>query len=111
MAGDDHVMKEREHDRHLVEFPVTFAGDFDGAGIVYNLGMGGCKVVTNHPFTVGAMVALYLNIPEEAFAITIRMATVRWIMEYEFGVEFLGMEEIERERLARYLQKTDAAAV
>lgn len=102
-------MQRREHDRYLVEFPATFAGDFTGAGIVYNLGTGGCKAVTSHPIAVGAMIALYLNIPEETFAITIRMATVRWVMDYEVGVEFLGMEEIERDRLARYLQKMEAA--
>lgn len=103
-------MKQREHDRHIVELHATFAGDCTGAGIVYNLGMGGCKVVTSPPLTVGAMLALYLKVPDQTFAITIRMATVRWTMDYEFGVEFLGMEELERERLDRYLQGLDVKA-
>ena len=103
-------MDQREHERYLVEFPVTFAGDCEGTGIIYNLGMGGCKVVTDRPLVVGSMLALYLNIPNQTFAITVRMATVRWTMQYDFGVEFLGMEEIERERLARFLQGLAAAA-
>lgn len=104
------VKDQREHDRYLVEFPATFAGECAGVGIVYNLGMGGCKIVTDCSTPVGAMVALYLKIPEQTFAITIRMATVRWTMEYEFGAEFLGMEELERDRLTKFLEGLEAAA-
>jgi len=38
------------------------------------------------------------------------MATVRWTIRYEFGLEFLGMGELERERLAQFLQALQAAA-
>lgn len=103
-------MDQREYERYLVEFPARFAGDCEGVGIVYNLGMGGCKIVTDHPLIVGSMLALYLNVPNQTFAITVRMATVRWTIQYEFGLEFLGMEELERERLAQFLQALEAAA-
>lgn len=103
-------MNQREFERYLVEFPVRFSGDCEGTGIVYNLGMGGCKIVTDQPLAPGRMVALYLNVPKQTFAITVRMATVRWMMQYEFGIEFLGMEELERERLAQYLQQLPVAA-
>ncbi|HKS75626.1 MAG TPA: PilZ domain-containing protein [Nitrospira sp.] len=103
-------MNQREYDRYIVEFPARFAGDCDGMGIVYNLGMGGCKIVTDRPLTIGGMLALYLNVPNQTFAITIRMATVRWMLHCEFGIEFLGMEELERERLAQYLQTMAVAA-
>ncbi len=103
-------LNQREHDRYWVEFPATFAGDCEGLGIVYNLGIGGCKVVTDRPVTIGAMLAMYLKIPQQTFAITVRMATVRWAMRYEFGVEFLGMEEWERERLTHFLQGLEPAA-
>lgn len=102
-------MDKREHDRYLVEFPATFAGDSQGTGIVYNLGAGGCKIVTGQPPDVGAMLAIYLKVPGQAFAITVRMATVRWIMEHESGIEFLGMEELERERLGQFLQGLQSA--
>jgi hypothetical protein len=103
-------MDQREHERYLVEFPARFAGDSEGMGIVYNLGMGGCKLVTNRPLMIGSMLTLYLDVPNQTFAITIRMATVRWTIQYEFGIEFLGMEELERERLAQFLHALDTAA-
>ena len=96
-------MKNREHERYLVEFPATFAGDSEGAGIVYNLGMGGCNVVTDRSPSIGAMLAVYLKAPGQSSTITVRMATVRWAMGYEIGIEFLGMEELERDRLAAFL--------
>lgn len=103
-------MNQRQHQRFLVEIPAAYAGDRDGVGIVYNLGTGGCKIVTDRPPATGSMLALYLNVPGQPTAITIRMATVRWTMEYEFGAEFLGMEELERERLTHFLQGREAAA-
>ncbi|WP_455389050.1 PilZ domain-containing protein [Petrachloros mirabilis] len=103
-------MTQREYDRYIVEFPATFTGDTEGVGIVYNLGLGGCKIVTDRPLEIGAMLVMYLKVPEQTFAITIRQATVRWMMPYEFGVEFLGIEELERNRLAQFLQRLNAAA-
>src|SRR4029079_15236281 len=102
-------MDKREHERYIVEFPARFVGDCEGTAIVYNLGMGGCKIVTDRPLTIGDTVALYLNVPRQMFAITIRMAIVRWTLKYEVGIEFLGMEELERERLTQYLQGLAAA--
>ena len=83
-------MNKRQYERYIVEFPARFVGDCEGTGIVYNLGMGGCKIVTDRPLTIGAMVALSLNVPTQAFSITVRMATVRWMLQNEFGIEFLG---------------------
>jgi hypothetical protein len=103
-------MTQREYDRYIVEFPATLAGEGEGVGIVYNLGLGGCKIVTDRSLAVGSMFAMYLKVPDQTFAITIRTAPVRWTMQYEFGVEFLGMEELERDRLAQFLQGLNSAA-
>ncbi len=103
-------MNQREHERYIVEFPARFAGDHEGLGIVYNLCLGGCKIVTDRPLAIGGMVALSLHVPNQIVPITVRMATVRWMLHYEFGMEFLGMEELQRERLAGYLEHLAQAA-
>ncbi len=97
------MTEQRQHARYQVEFPATFAGDHAGLGIVYNLGMGGCKVVSDLAVKTGALLTVHLQIPEQTLAITIRAATVRWSMELEFGLEFLGMQELERTRLEQFL--------
>jgi PilZ domain len=98
------VTELRQHARYQVEFPATFAGDHAGAGIVYNLGIGGCKLVSDCAVDRGALLSVNLNIPEQTIPITIRAATVQWkIPEFEFGVEFLEMQEPERARLEQFL--------
>ncbi len=97
------MTEQRQHVRYQVEFPATFAGDHAGIGIVYNLGIGGCKVVSDLEVKSGAFLTVHLQIPEQTNAITIRAATVQWTMELEFGVEFHEMQELVRARLEQFL--------
>jgi len=97
------MTEQRQHVRYQVEFPATFTGDHAGIGIVYNLGIGGCKVVSDLAVKSGALLTVQLQIPGQTLAITIRAATVRWTLELEFGLEFLGMQELERARLEQFL--------
>ena len=97
------MTEQRQHVRYQVEFPATFTGDHAGLGIVYNLGIGGCKVVSDLAVKSGALLTVQLQIQEQTTAITIRAATVRWTLELEFGVEFLEMQEKERARLEQFL--------
>ena len=97
------MKEQRKHIRYQVEFPAAFAGDHAGIGIVYNLGMGGCKVVSDIAAKNGAIITVHLQIPEQPIPITIQSATVQWILELEFGIEFLEMQELERARLEQFL--------
>jgi hypothetical protein len=97
------MREQRQHVRYQVEFPATFAGDHTGIGIVYNIGMGGCKVVSDLAVQSGALLAVHLQIPEQTLPIIVRAATVQWTLELEFGVEFLEMQEMERARLEQFL--------
>jgi hypothetical protein len=56
------------------------------------------------------MSALYLDVSQQASTIGIRMAAVRWMLKYEFGIQSLGMEETERQRLDHYRGSLAAAA-
>lgn len=97
------IKEQRQHVRYQVEFPATFAGDHAGIGIVYNLGMGGCKVVSDLAVKKGTPLTVQLQIPKQTTGITIQTATVQWTLELEFGVEFLEMQELERARLEQFL--------
>ncbi len=97
------MTEQRQHVRYQVEFPAIFAGDPSGLGIVYNLGMGGCKVVSDLPVKRGTRVTVHLQTPEQPIAITVQAATVQWTLKHEFGVEFHEMLEQERTRLGQFL--------
>jgi len=72
-------------------------------GIVYNLGIGGCKIVSDLAVDKGSLLSVQLKIPDQTNPIVIRAATVRWIMKLEFGIEFLEMQELEQSRLEQFL--------
>ncbi|HKQ34404.1 MAG TPA: PilZ domain-containing protein [Nitrospiraceae bacterium] len=97
------MREQRQHIRYQVELPAAFAGDHAGIGIVYNLGIGGCKVVSDLAVHNGSLLAVQLHIPDQTRAITIRAATIRWKLDLEFGIEFLEMQELERARLEQFL--------
>jgi len=97
------MTKQRKHARYQVELPAIFGGDHTGMGIVYNLGIGGCKIVSDLAVDKGALLSVQLKTPDQTNPIVIRAATVRWIMELEFGIEFLEMQELERARLEQFL--------
>jgi hypothetical protein len=95
--------EHRKYIRYQAELPATFTGDHEGAGIIYNLGIGGCKMVSDCAVKSGDLLSMQLKIPGQAEAIIIRATSVQWTMELEFGVEFLEIQELERTRLERFL--------
>lgn len=103
-------MEQRRYDRFKVEFPVTFTGDHAGTGTVYNLGVGGCKIISESVATTGNILNIQLSLPTILRPVMVHAATVRWTMEGEFGVDFLGMQESERDRLAQFITTLIQAA-
>jgi hypothetical protein len=65
--------------------------------------MGGCKIVSDLEVKTGARLTVNLQIPEQPPALTIQAATVQWVLELEFGVDFLEIQERERARLEQFL--------
>ena len=96
----------RQQTRYRVEFPISSTGDCVTTGTVYNLGLGGCKIMstTHIAVEIGAILKLELHPPKLA-PIHVHAATVRWTMEDDFGVDFLGMQESERDRLAQLIEQ------
>ena len=97
------MTEQRHHVRYQVEFPAIFEGAHPGVGIVYNLGMGGCKVVSDLAVRNGDILAVHLKVPDQTLAVTVQAATFQWTHEFEFGVEFVEMQQPERARLEQFL--------
>ena len=62
------MTEQRQYVRYQVEFPAIFAGDHAGLGIVYNLGIGGCKVVSDLAVKSGALLTVQLQAPGQTTA-------------------------------------------
>lgn len=97
----------REHRRIPTDLPVFFStnGQPDiRQGTVFDVSAGGCAVTSPVPVSPGTGVRLTIRAIELGSPITIQSAAVRWADHGEFGVEFLDLTELDRNRLHRLLK-------
>jgi predicted lysophospholipase L1 biosynthesis ABC-type transport system permease subunit len=52
---------------------------------------------------VGADLALFIQVPQQANTIKVDQATVRWVTDGEFGLTFQNQRPEEQERLRLWL--------
>ena len=94
----------REYDRMGMNFPVLFRGDqFDGAGSVTDISMGGCRFTTASKLTKRALMRLELKVSDEAAPVIVELAVLRHWHNQVAGVEFLRCEHSEHERLQLFV--------
>lgn len=83
-------MIPRKHPRFAVRMPISFTGDHDGAGLVTNLSIGGCRVeYADAPVDRKAMLTVYLSLSADEPPVKIDAALVPWTSPPNFGLEFL----------------------
>ena len=104
------MTKPRQHLRYKVEFPATFAGDHAGIGIVYNIGIDGCKMVSHRKVKCGDLISVHLNVPKQTTPISILAAKVQWVLEHGFGVALLEVQKLEQARLEPFLEAQEHIA-
>ena len=100
-------MLARQHDRFSTLFnpvPISFSGDAQGVGTLYDISYGGCKVETTTLPSVGASVVLRLRVAEGEQPLVIQAGAVAWTGPQKyFGVKFVTLQPHEERALIRYL--------
>ncbi|HSF66124.1 MAG TPA: PilZ domain-containing protein [Nitrospiraceae bacterium] len=97
----------REYPRIPVDMQVFFssANKTDiREGTMFDLSAGGCAVTSMSSVQTGSAVKIIIRATDLGSSITIESAAVRWSTGGEFGVEFLGLSEVDQRRLHRLLQ-------
>lgn len=95
---------QRSRDRLGIAFPVMFAGaPFIGEGTVLNLSSDGCLLEGERAVMEGSYLTVRLLLPDNAPALVIDLAAVRWVRTHYFGLEFLRLPALERHRLEQFL--------
>jgi hypothetical protein len=56
-------MEHRQHDRSKIEFPIAFSGDHAGTRTVYNIGVDGCKIISEGVASTGDILNIQLSLP------------------------------------------------
>jgi hypothetical protein len=100
-------MELRHKNRVPVDFQVLYTiQDQDvQKGTMYDLSPGGCAVATVGNVQSGTQLALTILSPDQPIPITVEAASVRWTVLGEFGVEFVGLSEVDRARLEALLAR------
>jgi hypothetical protein len=96
------TMIQREAYRFPVKLPVTFSGERDGTGVLYDVSVKGCRIVSRTPLRVGHALSLLIYQGAGRSPITIATAEVRWAVALQCGIVFrsLDAEEPIRELIA-----------
>jgi PilZ domain len=98
------TVEHRKHPRFSVHFSSIFSTD--GArleeGIVLDLSLGGCRLMSAIPIPSGNPIELHIR-PEQHAPIYVPKVVVRWTGESVFGLEFHELPELETATLTRLL--------
>jgi c-di-GMP-binding flagellar brake protein YcgR len=97
----------RQYPRVPVDLQVYFSTTGNTSireGTMFDLSAGGCAVASMTSVQPGSAVRLLIRATDLGSPITIESAAVRWSEHGEFGVEFVGVSEIDQSRLHRLLQ-------
>lgn len=90
----------RAYHRFPLFYPVIFGGaPFVGEGILTNLSLMGCSVMSDREVLCGSDVRVSVLLPNQRPALSIDLGTIKWVQGYEFGVEFLRLPLEVRQRL------------
>ena len=96
----------RQHLRIPVELRVLFSMTDQPdirQGTTFDISAGGCAVTSITSISPGTGVKLLIHATDLAVPITVDSAAVRWVSHGEFGVEFLRLTDLDRNRLQRLL--------
>ena len=106
----------RRYPRHRVSapFPCAFsllglkrwaAVDRNGLGVVLDVSLGGAKVMSAAAMRPGDHLAVSFRMPDQASALQLD-ATVKWVNDQLFGLEFLSVPLSVESRLKKFLSRS-----
>jgi len=81
------------------------SGNVVGKGIVTNLSCAGMRVSGDHALSPGAELAVRLTLEEDQPPIEITRATVRWVNEYDCGLQIESINPLAARRIAAVLNQ------
>lgn len=76
-----------------------------GKGVVTNLSRSGMRMLGDHGLKVGTGLCVRLHLEADQPPIEIARATVRWVHEYEFGLQLDDLTAVAAGRIAELLNR------
>jgi hypothetical protein len=88
-------MTPRNAHRFPVKLPVAFSGEREGDGVLYDLSIKGCRIVSRTPLSIGHAVNLLIYQGGGHAPITVGTAEVRWTQSLQYGLAFQSLDAEE----------------
>jgi hypothetical protein len=96
----------RQYVRVTAKFPVTFLiSRLRQEGTVTEIALGGCSLEANVVLAIGAKFRMDILISENEPPLVVDQALVRSVRPTGFGIQFMEIQDAEKERLGRVLEK------
>ncbi|HKT36045.1 MAG TPA: PilZ domain-containing protein [Nitrospira sp.] len=113
-------MDLRRYPRHRISapFPCAFsllglkrwtAVDRNGLGVVLDVSLKGAKVMSTAAMNPGDHLAVSFRMPDQVAAMQLD-ATVKWITDQLFGLEFVSLPLSAETRLKKFLARSSSPA-
>ena len=95
----------RTYHRFPLRYPVIYGGaPFLGEGILNNLSLMGCSILSDRAVLCGSHVRVSVLLPNQNPTVSIELGTIKWVRSNEFGVEFISLPLEARKRLNNALR-------
>ncbi len=96
----------RQYVRVTAKFPVTFLiSRLRQEGTVTEIALGGCSLEANVVLAIGAKFKMEILVSENEPPLVVDQALVRSVRPTGFGIQFMEIQDVEKERLGRVLEK------
>jgi hypothetical protein len=76
----------------------------DRRGVIVNLSIDGCAVLSEWTAAVGSYVTIGMELTAQEPSLEIELAAVRWRMGSRFGCEFIKVQQPMKSRLAEFVR-------
>ena len=97
----------REYRRVPVHCPVYFYHGYQyGEGTAWNLSCGGCRLDSEVPLVAGAILKVFVMIPEMPCRMMVEQAIVRWSRGQEVGLAIRLIYRADAIRLLHFVAKS-----
>jgi len=101
---------EKEHKirkARRVELSCTLrfsSGEIEGEATITNISTSGCRAESDVNVAEGLDFQILIHIPNESPAVKVERASVRWVSDNAFGLNFILFFPSERARLRTFLE-------
>jgi c-di-GMP-binding flagellar brake protein YcgR len=79
------------------------SGSHEALGVVFDVSMGGAKVMSEAGIKPGEHMAVSLCLPNQSSPMTVEEAAVRWGKNQTYGIEFLNLSPVAEMRLRKFI--------